>query len=45
MRNTDIFIGVHGSAFINVALFMAPHSVCIALMQSRHIEFVLPQVS
>jgi hypothetical protein len=44
MRDTDLLIGVHGSAFTNAALFMRPHSVCIALMQSRHIEFILSQV-
>lgn len=43
MRETDIFIGAHGSVFTN-GLFMKPYSVVIALMQSRHIEFVLPQV-
>ena len=44
MRKTDIFIGTHGTVFTN-ALFMESHSVAIALMQSRHIEFVLPQVT
>lgn len=44
MKEIDILIAVHGAAFINAALFMTPHSTCIALMQSRHIEFVLPQV-
>lgn len=43
MMETDVLIAVHGSVFVN-AMFMTPHSVAIALMQSRHIEYVLPQV-
>jgi hypothetical protein len=43
MLQSDVLIGVHGSVFAN-AVFMAPHSAAVALMQSRHIEYVLPQV-
>ena len=44
MRDTDIVISVHGTALVN-SVFMQPYSVAIALMQSRHVEYVLPQVS
>lgn len=43
VMETDILIAVHGSVFTN-AMFMSPDSAAIALMQSRHIEYVLVQV-
>ena len=43
MRDTDVLISIHGTAFVNT-LFMRPDSVAIALMQSHHVEYVLPPV-
>lgn len=43
MADTDILISVHGSVFAN-CIFQRPHSAAIAIMQSRHMEYVLPQV-
>ncbi len=44
MARSDVLIAVHGSVFVNAALFMRRGAVCIAIMQSRHLEFVLHQV-
>ena len=43
MKYTDLLISIHGTSFINT-LFMNSYSVAIAIMQSHHIEYVLPPV-
>ena len=44
VAQTDILVGSHGSLFAN-CVFLRPHSVALALVPSRHIEFALPQLA